>query len=252
MARAIHLREAVSVAGRFPLLAGVTLDVEIGEVLHLRGPNGAGKTSLLRVLAGLLPVASGEAVVLGHDLRSDRTIVRAEIGLLGHAGFLYDDLTVMDNVAFAVRAARRDPLGIDAALGRLDLTGRLVNTTVNRLSAGQRRRVALAILVARAPRLWLLDEPHAGLDADGRDVVDDVVREARDGGATVVMSSHENDRAHALADRTVDMAGGQIILGSRAPQPPGAAGLSHHSAGGPGARNAAPPRSSGEVDCGVA
>ena len=251
MARAIHLREAVSIAGRFPLLAGVTLDVEIGEVLHLRGPNGAGKTSLLRALAGLLPIASGEAVVLGHDLRSDRTIIRAEIGLLGHAGFLYDDLTVMDNVVFAVRAARRDPAGIDSALGRLDLTGRLVSTAVNRLSAGQRRRVALAILVARSPRLWLLDEPHAGLDADGREVVDDLVREARAGGSTVVMSSHENDRAQALADRTAEMAGGQIVADSSAFLTTDGVESPHLSV----ARDTAAPRpgagTSEEVDCGV-
>ena len=83
MAAAIFFRDAVAVAGRFPLLAGVDLEVAEGEVVHLRGPNGAGKTSLLRAAAGLVAITSGEAVVLGHDLREDRREVRRQVGLLG-------------------------------------------------------------------------------------------------------------------------------------------------------------------------
>src|SRR5271169_4615054 len=98
MATAVHLRDAVSLAGRFPLLAGVTLDVDEGETVHLSGANGAGKTSLLRTIAGLLPVSSGDAMVLGHDLRVDRMEVRREVGFVGHATFLYDDLTVEENL----------------------------------------------------------------------------------------------------------------------------------------------------------
>lgn len=79
---------------------------------------------------------------------------------------------------------------------------------VARLSAGQRRRTSLACLVARRPELWLLDEPHAGLDQDGRDILDGLVRQAVAAGATVVLSSHELDRAESLAGRTVDLAGG--------------------------------------------
>jgi ABC-type multidrug transport system ATPase subunit len=79
---------------------------------------------------------------------------------------------------------------------------------VGRLSTGQRRRASLACLVARRPELWLLDEPHAGLDQEGRDVVDGLVRDATAAGATVVLSSHELDRALALADAVVEVAGG--------------------------------------------
>ena len=75
----IHLRDAVALLGRFPALAGATLDVGLGEVVLVRGPNGAGKTTLLRVCAGLVPVVGGEAVVLGHDLRADRRSVRGRI-----------------------------------------------------------------------------------------------------------------------------------------------------------------------------
>src|SRR3954468_10832106 len=169
MASAIRLRSAVALLGRFPALAGVDLDVAEGEILLLQGPNGAGKTSLLRTCAGLLPVVAGEANVLGFDLRRDRRSVRRSIGLLGHATFLSDDLTVADNVRFAVRAAGAPVDRVGPALAQLGLDGRLRDTDVGRLSAGQRRRVAVAALVARAPQLWLLDEPHAGLDAEHRD-----------------------------------------------------------------------------------
>ena len=100
---------------------------------------------------------------------------------------------------------------------RLGVEGRLRDVAVAKLSAGQRRRVALAILVARWPNLWLLDEPHAGLDAEHRDLLDDLVREATAGGATVVLASHEHERAGALAPRTVTIAGGQIVADTAAP-----------------------------------
>ena len=95
-------------------------------------------------------------------------------------------------------------------MARLGVAGRLASVPVHRLSAGQRRRTALAVVAARRPELWLLDEPHAGLDAAGRDIVDALVRDAVAGGATVVFASHELDRATALAGRVVTIAGGQI------------------------------------------
>ena len=110
---AIRFRSAVALLGGFPVLAGVDLDVAEGEVVLLQGANGAGKTSLLRACAGLLPIVSGTAEVLGHDLVTDRRGVRRDIGLLGHATALYDDLSVEDNVRFAVRAA-----GASRSLGR--------------------------------------------------------------------------------------------------------------------------------------
>jgi heme ABC exporter ATP-binding subunit CcmA len=204
---AVHLRGAVCLLGRFPALAGADLDVTAGEVVLLRGPNGAGKTTLLRALAGLLPITRGEAVVLGHDLVRDRKAVRAHVGYLGHSPGLYDDLTVQDNLRFWARAARSD---VGDALDRTGVDARLHAVAVARLSAGQRRRVALAALLVRRPRLWLLDEPHAALDGPARDVVDALVREAAAGGATVVLASHELDRAQAIADRTVVVTGGMV------------------------------------------
>ncbi len=208
----IRFRSAVALVGRFPVLAGVDLDVGRGEIVLLQGANGAGKTSLLRACAGLLRVASGEARVLGEDLVADPRAVRRRVGLLGHATGLYDDLTAADNVRFAVRAAGRPVAGVAPSLERLGLVGRLPGTAVSALSAGQRRRVALAALVARDPELWLLDEPHAGLDAEHRDLLDGLVRDAVRRGATVLLASHEHDRAQDLAERIVTVAGGMISV----------------------------------------
>lgn len=210
MAPVVRFRSAVALLGRFPALSGVDLTVEPGEVVLLEGANGAGKTTLLRACAGLVPLVSGQAEVLGCDLRGDRRSMRRRVGLLGHTGALYDDLGAEDNVRFAVRAAGGDVAAVGPALARLGIEGRLRATAVGRLSTGQRRRVALAVLAARSPALWLLDEPHAGLDAGGRNLLDDLVRAAVAGGATVLLASHEAERVSALAGRTVTMAGGRV------------------------------------------
>jgi heme ABC exporter ATP-binding subunit CcmA len=214
MSVVVRFRSAVSLLGRFPALAGVDLDVARGDVVLVQGPNGAGKTTLLRTCAGLVAVASGEAEVLGHDLRRDRRAVRRQVALLGHGSALYDDLTVEDNLRFVARAVGAGAAGVPGAMARLGLDGRLGRITVARLSAGQRRRAAIAALLVRRAELWLLDEPHAGLDAAGRDLLDALVREAVTGGATVVLASHELDRARALATRVVGMAGGQVHVQS--------------------------------------
>ena len=210
MSSVISLRNVVVTLNGFPALSGLDLDVSPGELLVVRGPNGAGKTTLLRTCGGLLPVSSGSAEVLGHDLSDDRRSLRREVGLLSHANFLSDDLTVEDNIRFAVRANRGDSSRIPSVLTHLGLDGRLANLRAGACSAGQRRRTALAALVVRQPRLWLLDEPHAGLDADSRDLLDAMMRAAIAGGATVLLSSHETDRASALATRTITVAGGFV------------------------------------------
>jgi heme ABC exporter ATP-binding subunit CcmA len=210
MAPVVQFRAAVALAGRFPALAGVDLSLETGEVVLILGANGAGKTSLLRACAGLLPVTSGEAQVLGVDLTTDHTSVRRHVGLLGHAAPLYDELSAAENVRFAVRALGLPVATGERALERLGLVGRLRTTPAGRLSAGQRRRVALAALVARRPALWLLDEPHAGLDASSRSLLGELINEAVADGAAVLLSSHEPELAVPLSDRVVVMSGGRV------------------------------------------
>ncbi len=152
----VRLRSAVCLLGRFPALAGVDLDVEAGEVVLLSGANGSGKTTLLRLLAGLHRLQSGTGVVLGHDLSIDRRGARRAIGLLGHDTGCYDDLTVRENLRFAVRAAGGDASAVRhrARARRADGAGRRrARSPVGGATTPARaRRRARARPAAPAPR----------------------------------------------------------------------------------------------------
>ena len=204
----IELSGVVAVLGRFPALAGVDVTVQRGEIVLLQGPNGAGKTSLLRVCAGLLPIERGTGHVLGIDLATNREAIRSRVGLLGHANGLYLDLTVMQNLQFWASTVAATSSEVSTAMATMRIDGRLAEVKASQLSAGQRRRCALASLIVRRAEIWLLDEPHAGLDAAGRDELDALLRSAVASGATVVLASHERDRALGLATRTVTIDGG--------------------------------------------
>lgn len=220
----VRLDGAISVINQFPALSGLDLEVDEGEIVLVQGPNGAGKSTLLRLCAGLAPLSGGRGEVLDFDLtdRDRRRLLRRQVGLLAHQTFLYDELTVEENVGFWAEANRVDPEAIEPVLDRLELGTRLRSVRVGDLSAGQRRRTALAVLVCRRPRLWLLDEPHGGLDQAGRDLVDDLIGHAVHFGATVMLASHDLDRASSVATRTVTVAGGRVVRvapGRRAPDP---------------------------------
>ena len=206
----IELNDVVAVLGQFPALAGANLQVSRGEIVLLQGPNGAGKTSILRVCAGLLPIERGSGRVLGIDLVTQRDEVRSRVGLLGHSNGLYLDLTVEQNVRFWASMVNATEEGIVRAMSLMRIDGRLSSVKTARLSAGQRRRCALASLIVRRAEIWLLDEPHAGLDAHGRDELDSVLRNAVSAGATIVLASHEMERASALATRMVTVDGGGV------------------------------------------
>lgn len=205
------LRGAVALVNGFPLLSGVDLEVAPATLTVLVGANGAGKTSLLRLLAGLIGLSGGEASVLGVDLAwGDRRLLRRRVGWLGHEGSFYDDLTVAQNLTFAARALERPTQDLDVVLARMGLESRR-DTTTNQLSAGQRRRLGLAWLVLRRPELWLLDEPYASLDDEGRTFFDELLGEVVAHGATVLVSAHDALRSPTLRPRTLLMAGGRIV-----------------------------------------
>ena len=206
----IELNDVVAVLGQFPALAGANLQVSRGEIVLLQGPNGAGKTSILRVCAGLLPIERGSGRVLGIDLVAQRDEVRSRVGLLGHSNGLYLDLTVEQNIRFWASMVNATEEEIVRAMSLMRIDGRLSSVKTARLSAGQRRRCALASLIVRRAEIWLLDEPHAGLDAQGRDELDSVLRHAVSAGATIVRASHEMERASALATRVVTVDGGGV------------------------------------------
>lgn len=207
MAQAVDLSQAVALAGSYPLLAGVDLQLKAGEILLLEGENGSGKTSVLRLLAGLLPLSAGRGEVLGVNLASSARSLRSRVSLVGHQAGLYGHLTVGENVAFQVAAAHGDPARVAPAVERVGLSSR-ANVPASQLSAGQRRRAALAMAIARAPELWLLDEPEAGLDAAGRDLLASLLDELAELGVPVVIAAHGVEQLAPLVHLRVRMAGG--------------------------------------------
>lgn len=217
MEHAVEVEQAVVVLDRFPALAQLDLTLPTGSVSLVQGPNGAGKTTLLRLLAGLVPLTAGSARVLGLDVATQRRQIRAAVGLMAPSSMLYEDLTIAENLRFwsevsgndrNVDAATRGAT-LDAVLDRLAITP-VADQLVSTLSTGQRRRAALAAVAMRRPRLWLLDEPHAGLDQAGRAVVDQLILDAVGAGATVIVASHELDRVRPIATHVITVAGGGV------------------------------------------
>ena len=190
----------------------VDVDLAAGECLAVLGPNGAGKSTLLRMLATLLRPDSGTLAVCGHALPEEAGRARAEIGYLGHDPLVYLDLTARQNLElyadlYGLPDARRR---VDDALYRVGLLARSFDL-VRSFSRGMAQRLGLARVLLHEPRLLLLDEPYAGLDAAGAHLLDAVLADAvRDRG--VVMVTHEVERGVALAGRLLVLRAGRTVL----------------------------------------
>ncbi len=158
--RVLRVEELACWRGERAVFAGLSFSLEAGEAVALLGPNGAGKSSLLRVLAGLLPAAEGRILWGGRDVHSDAAAHAARLRYLGHLDALKPALSVRENLSFHAALAGGD---VDAALASMALAP-LADLPARVLSAGQRRRLALARLALAPASLWLLDEPTVGLD----------------------------------------------------------------------------------------
>lgn len=205
----VQLRRVARLFDGMPAISQVDLDVRECERVWLSGTNGSGKSTLLRVVATALSPTFGGGTVCGLDLVRQRAEVRARVELLGHDSRFYRELTARENLRFVCSLTGADAGRIDGALERVGLV-EVADVRTGSFSQGMRQRLALARCIVRAPEVVLLDEPYAGLDADARCAVDDLLVEARGSGRTVLLASHEQPPA-GLVDRRVVMDAGRVV-----------------------------------------
>ncbi|MFI9150688.1 ABC transporter ATP-binding protein [Streptomyces sp. NPDC053367] len=194
--------------GGFEAVRGISFDVAHGEIFALLGTNGAGKTSTVELLEGLAPPSGGRVRVLGHDPHAERAAVRPRTGVMLQEGGFPSELTVAETArmwAGCVTGAR--PTG--EVLERVGLARR-TGVRVKQLSGGERRRLDLALALLGDPEVLFLDEPTTGLDAQGRQETWELVRELRDRGTTVLLTTHYLEEAEELAGRLAILHHGRI------------------------------------------
>jgi ABC-2 type transport system ATP-binding protein len=211
------LRKTFQVKGApVAALTGIDLSVAPGEIFGLLGPNGAGKTTTLRILTTLLPADAGEALVAGADVRREPALVRRRIGYVGQLGGADVNATGRENLLLAGRLYGLSATGASRRcaelLGVFGLgDGGLADRAVRTYSGGQRRRLEVALGIMHRPGVLFLDEPTTGLDPQNRANLWDQLRELRDGGATVFLTTHYLDEADQLSDRVAIVDHGRVI-----------------------------------------
>jgi heme exporter protein A len=177
--------------GERHLLRGVGFTLRGGELLQVMGPNGVGKTSLLRCVADLMPAESGDISWCGEAIRRNRESYHRDLAYLAHVNALKGDLTPLENLRYGIglrRPASTDELR--AILERLHIAA-CADLPVRSLSAGQKRRVALARVLLTKARLWILDEPITNLDSAGIVLVEACMAEHLRGGGLILTAAHQ-------------------------------------------------------------
>jgi ABC-2 type transport system ATP-binding protein len=194
-------------------LSGVTLDIEEGEILALLGPNGAGKTTLISMVCGLVEPTSGSVTVGGFDIRRDYRQARGMIGLVPQEVLIEPFEQVMANVAYTrgLFGKAPDPDYLEQVLTSLSLWDKREARTME-LSGGMKRRVLIAKALSHAPRVLFLDEPTAGVDVELRRDMWALVRRLREGGTTVILTTHYIEEAEEMADRVGVINKGRLLL----------------------------------------
>ncbi|HEY2093074.1 MAG TPA: heme ABC exporter ATP-binding protein CcmA [Thermoanaerobaculia bacterium] len=195
--------------GRRWALSDVSFTASEGSVTMIAGRNGAGKSTLLRVLATAIRPDRGQALVGGFNVVREREDVRKMTALLSHYSYLYESLTARENLRVAADhlGIGRDPL--IPILERVNLASR-ADDVVSTFSAGMRKRLSFARVLLQEPRVVLLDEPYGQLDPEGFMLVDEVVRELKAKGTTVLIATHQLERGAGLADNALTLEAGRL------------------------------------------
>ncbi len=191
----------------------INLFLKKGECLAIFGPNGAGKTTLIHILSSLMRPTSGQVMIYGYDLQRDGEEVRKRIGVISHQTFLYDELTVFENLKFYGRMYDVNEANkrIEEVLERVGLSD-CKSDQVQTLSRGMKQRLSLARAILHKPSILLLDEPYAGLDQNGKESLKGILEDFIESGGTTIMTSHDLERALEVCSQVAIMSFGIIVF----------------------------------------
>jgi heme exporter protein A len=210
---AIEIRNLTKRYAYRQVLGGIDLSIKSGEFVVLFGPNGAGKSTLVRILCTLMKPSGGSAKVAGYDITDGANGVRANIGLIAHSNYLYEDLTAIENLRFYLRMHGADAIEHRIAEA-LKVTGlaRAMSSRVRTFSTGMQKRLSIAKIVARPPQVLFLDEPYSGLDEDGIEMLNRFLLTLKTQGGTVFMVTHHREQGLATGDRALYLDGGKLHM----------------------------------------
>ncbi len=200
-------------AGGFQALKSVSLDIEEGEIIALLGPNGAGKTTLISTICGITTPSSGSVTVGGFDIEKDYRETRKLIGLVPQELTVetFETVTATVKMSRGLFGYKPDDAYIEKVLKSLSLWDKK-DTQIRALSGGMKRRVLIAKALSHQPRVLFLDEPTAGVDVELRKDMWNIVRDLRDDGVTIILTTHYIEEAEEIADRVGVINHGEILL----------------------------------------
>ena len=200
-------------ASGFQALKSVDLDIRHGEIFALLGPNGAGKTTLISIICGIVNASSGNVLAAGHDITRDYRAARAKIGLVPQELSTDAFESVWATVKFSrgLFGKAPDPVYLEKILRDLSLWDKKDNKIMS-LSGGMKRRVLIAKALSHEPQILFLDEPTAGVDVELRRDMWDMVRDLREKGVTIILTTHYIEEAEEMADRIGVINKGELIL----------------------------------------
>ncbi|ACP32806.1 ABC transporter ATP-binding protein [Corynebacterium aurimucosum] len=211
---ALVLDNVIKTYGDVNAVNGLSFRANYGEILCLLGPNGAGKTTTIEMCEGFKKPTSGHIEVLGLDPARNPDAVRSRIGIMLQGGGSYSGIKVKEMLELSA-SYNENPLDPEWLLDTLGLRG-LAKNSYRRLSGGQQQRLSLALAIIGRPELVFLDEPTAGMDAQSRLAVWDLIRSLRADGVTVILTTHLMDEAEALSDHVVIIDHGRLVASGTA------------------------------------
>lgn len=209
----IEVRQLVKTYGFNPVLRKLDMDVAAGQFVALLGPNGSGKSTLLRILAALARPTSGMVKIGGWQLPDEAFAVRRQLGIVSHLPLLYDTLSAEENLRFFAQLYDLPPEQTDelihSVLSQVGLAKR-AKDLVRTFSRGMLQRLTIARAILHDPAIVLFDEPYTGLDQEASAILDELLQNLAQQNRTIIMTTHDIQRGHALASHVAIMSRGKI------------------------------------------